>query len=213
MTTHEIYTVLFDRIIRNHYPEDTWLREDTLAREFAVSRSPVRSVLRNLEQDNLIELLPKRGARILPFTADDLEDIYELRESLEILALRRAAQTLSIQQLLSIKSRILELRTCRDYLRHAAVDAELHGYLIRSSGRRRLGTMLNQLYRLTQTFRELCLHEQADQETTISEHLNFIDALCIRNIDHAMELLTLHIRNSKIRSLTKIIEGRVTEIT
>ena len=209
MTQHDIYTVLFDRIIQNQYPEDSWLREDLLAAEFNVSRSPVRSVLRNLEQDHLIEILPKRGARVFPFTADDLEDIYELRQSLEQLALERAVASISIQRLLEFKARIVALKGVSDGSVHAELDSALHGYLIQSSGRRRLILMLDQLYRLTQTFRELSIRGDEIQKKTISEHLALIDALCIRDIETARELLYSHIENSKIRVLTRVIEGKL----
>jgi DNA-binding GntR family transcriptional regulator len=209
MTKHDIYTVLFDRIIQNAYPEETWLREDLLAREFNVSRSPVRSVLRNLEQDHLIEILPKRGARVFPFTADDLEDIYELRQALEQLALKRAANSLSIQKLLELKSQIIALREVADPAAHAAVDSILHSYLIRSSGRRRLILMLDQLYRLTQTFRELSLGSGESQTATVTEHLELVDALCIRDIDKALIILDKHIENSKIRVLTRLIDSKM----
>ena len=207
MNRHDIYTILFDRIIQNYYPEDTWLREDLLAKEFDVSRSPVRSVLRNLEQDHLIEILPKRGAKILPFTADDLEDIYELRQSLELLALKRASNALSIQRLLELKAEILALKDEDDREVHARVDGELHEYLINSCGRRRLILMLQQLYRLTQTFRELSLSTDESKDITINEHLDLIDSLCIRDMHKARELLSRHIENSKIRVLTQVIQG------
>ena len=209
MTKHDIYTVLFDRIIQNSYPEETWLREDLLAHEFNVSRSPVRSVLRNLEQDHLIEILPKRGARVFPFTADDLEDIYELRQALEQLALKRAANSLSIQRLLELKSQIIALKEDANPAAHAAVDSTLHSYLIRSSGRRRLILMLDQLYRLTQTFRELSLGSGESRTTTVAEHLELVDALCIRDIDKALGILDQHIENSKIRVLTRLIDGKM----
>ncbi len=210
-TKHEIYTTLFDRIVHNKYPEETWLREDILAAEFNVSRSPVRSVLRDLEQDHLIEILPKRGARVFPFTADDLEDIYELRRDLELLAMKRSAHSLSIQRLLELKADILGMKGIVHPVEHARADSALHSYIIESSGRRRLILMLKQLYRLTQTFRELSLINETSRNATIDEHINLIDALCIRDLDKAAELLTRHIENSKIRVLTLVIQGKMKE--
>ncbi len=208
-TKHDIYTTLFDRIVHNKYPEETWLREDILAAEFNVSRSPVRSVLRDLEQDHLIEILPKRGARVFPFTADDLEDIYELRRDLELLAMKRSAHSLSIQRLLELKADILGTKGVAIPVEHAKADSALHSYIIESSGRRRLILMLKQLYRLTQTFRELSLINETSRSATIEEHINLIDALCIRDLDKASELLTRHIENSKIRVLTLVIQGKM----
>ncbi len=207
---HAIYTTLFNRIIRNEYPNDTFLREDGIAREFSVSRTPIRNVLRRLEQDQLIELIPNRGARIFSFTADDLEDIYEIRKTLEVLALGFSMPALSIHRLIEIRNEVQLAGESRDYMVHARIDSVLHTYLIESCGRRRLITMVNQLYHLIQTFRELGFKDEEVRMSTVGEHLRLIDALCIRDADRAAQVLREHIQNSKIRILNKVINGQIT---
>jgi DNA-binding GntR family transcriptional regulator len=208
-TTHEIYTSLFDRIIHNQYPPDLFLREDGLAKEFSISRTPIRNVLKRLEQDQLIEIIPNRGARIYTFTADDLEDIYEIRKSLEVLALRFALPVLSIQKLIEIRKKVQRICEKSDYLEHSTVDAELHSYLIESSGRRRLINMLNQLYHLIQTFRELGFKDTGIREITCTEHLELIDALCVRDSEGALGILENHIQSAKVRVLSKVVQGQL----
>ena len=90
----EIYTALFDRIINNKFPANSWLKEDKLAEDYDVSRTPVREVLRILEQDGLVQIIPNRGARVFGFTIDDLEDIFEIRRVLESLAMEHAVPSL-----------------------------------------------------------------------------------------------------------------------
>ena len=84
-----MYRTVFDRIVHGRYGPDTWLREGALANEFGLSRTPVREALRQLEQDGLLEIIPNRGARVFGFTADELEQLYEIRLSLELLALEK----------------------------------------------------------------------------------------------------------------------------
>ena len=208
-TTHDVYTTLFDRIIHNHYEPDLFLREDGLAKEFSISRTPIRNVLKRLEQDQLIEIIPNRGARIYTFTADDLEDIYEIRKTLEVLALKFALPVLSIQKLIEIRKKVQRICDTSDYFEHATVDADLHSYLIKSCGRRRLINMLNQLYHLIQTFRELGFKDSGIRASTCAEHLDLIDAICVRDSERAVDVLENHIQNAKVRIMTKVVQGNI----
>ena len=207
--SHDIYTELFNRIIHNSYPPENFLREDSLAKEFGTSRTPVRNVLKRLEQDQLIQIIPNRGARTFPFTADDLEDIFEIRKALETLALRFSIPALSIQRLIEIRKRIEAVVQTRDGMEHAAVDAELHTYLIENCGRRRLINMVNQLYHLIQTFRELGFRDNEVRLSTCEEHLNLIDAICVRDTERAINILDEHLQNSKVRIMQKVVRGQL----
>jgi DNA-binding GntR family transcriptional regulator len=200
----EIYTTLLDRIVKSEYPENQWLREEAIAKEFGVSRSPVRRALRLLHQDGMVDLVPKRGARLFPFTADDIEDIYEIRKTLESLAIRVGIQNLSIQRLLSLRNQIQALREVDDPEEHTRIDGVLHSYLIEASGRRRLVSMLNELYRLSQSLRQIGLRDRNNRLATIDEHSGIIDALTVRDLDQATTLLVRHIENSKARLLMDV---------
>ena len=104
----EIYSTLFDRIITGEYPAGTKLKQEDIATEFNISRSPVRTVLQQLDQDGLVQLSPNKGARVLPFTADEIEEIYEIRKSLELLCLDISAPILSLHKLLALRTEHLE---------------------------------------------------------------------------------------------------------
>jgi DNA-binding GntR family transcriptional regulator len=197
----EMYTELFDRIIKNKYPPNTWLREDEIAGEFSMSRTPVRDVLRLLEKDGLIRIIPNRGAQVYAFTVDDLEDIYEIRRVLESLALEYAVPALSIHGLMDIRNRIEEAKNSEDYRLITEIDTQLHNYYIESSNRRRLIDMLNHLTRLMNTFRELGFQDEHVRLSTYEEHLQLIDAICIRDVAQAKRLCEEHIRNTKNRIL------------
>ena len=204
---HEIYAALFDRIIEGNYERDTHLKEEALAEEFGVSRTPVRETLRQLEQDGLVQLLPKRGARILGFTVDDVEEIYEIRESLEVQALETSAPLISIQGLMDIRNLIQQSAPSQDFHLHEQIDARLHGYFIIASGKRRLIAMLNQLFRLIQRFRELGFKDKIVREMAAQEHLALIDALTARNREEASMALRKHIRTSRLNAVSLLVRG------
>jgi GntR family transcriptional regulator, rspAB operon transcriptional repressor len=203
----EMYKTLFERIIQGHYPPDTWLREDALSEEFHVSRTPIRQLLRQLEKDCLVQILPNRGARVLAFTVDDVEDLYEMRKSLELLALRYAAPALGIQGLMDIRSMIMECSRSDDNVKHTEADLALHNYFIEASRRRRIVATLKQQVDLLRYFREKGFSRPSEREITTEEHLRFIDALCVRDTRTAMGILEQHIENAKMRSLSNLVKN------
>lgn len=197
--------LLFDRILQGKYPADTWLKEDALAEEFNVSRTPIRQILRQLEQDGLIEIILKRGARIFPFTADDIEEIFEIRQSLEILALEMSAPTLKINDLMEIRGKIENIAQTQDSKKHTDMDEMFHKYYIETSRKKRLISMLHQLYRLIQRFRELGFRNSEVRKLATREHLAILDALCLRDVVQAKQLLENHLQQSKTRLISILI--------
>ena len=71
------------------------LKEEELARELGISRTPVREALLMLQAEGLVDAAPNRGATVRSHAAEDLDDLYQLRALLEGYATRRAATRLS----------------------------------------------------------------------------------------------------------------------
>ncbi|MCX6984433.1 MAG: GntR family transcriptional regulator [Lentisphaerae bacterium] len=203
-----MYAKLFDRIIEGRYPPHTRLKEEELAKEFKISRTPVRAVLRQLEKDGLVKIVPNCGAIVIPFTADDVEDIYEIRKSLELLALEISAPFLSLQKLTEIRSEIIEISKSCDNRKYAEADAMLHGYIIQTSGRRYLISMLEQTLRLIQRFREIGFKDKDTRKRADKEHIALIDAICVRDIKAASDILSTHIQNSKSCILAHLLKKK-----
>jgi DNA-binding GntR family transcriptional regulator len=201
-----IYALLFDRIISGEYPPNTRLKEEELAQQFNVSRTPIRVTLRQLEQDGLVEILPKRGARVVGFTVDDVEEVYDIRKSLEIQALKTSASHLSIQGLLEIRAKLQEVSRVDDERVHEEIDARVHNYFIQASGKRRLISILNQMFRLIQRFRELGFEDPSLRKSAYEAHLALIDAICLRDVNKAADILADHIEQSKQHAVSYIVK-------
>ena len=202
-----IYSTLFDKILKNTYKQGVRLKEDDLSTEFHISRTPVREALRLLSQDGLVELSPNKGAKVVGFTVDDVEEIYEIRKSLEAQALKYSAPSLSINGLKQIRDEIVAAADCPEGATHEALDARLHNYFITASGKRRLTGILNQMVRLIQQFRDLGFKDPTVRAAALRAHLDLIDALCVRNLDHALRVLDEHLEASKKNAISLIIRG------
>jgi DNA-binding GntR family transcriptional regulator len=74
------------RILTGEIATGTWLRQEALAHEFGVSRTPVREALRKLQADRFVDVLPQRGALVRGPTASDVSEVYVIRADLEGLA-------------------------------------------------------------------------------------------------------------------------------
>jgi DNA-binding GntR family transcriptional regulator len=82
---------LRESIILGELPAVTPLRLDDLARRLGMSISPIREAVRQLESLGLAKHVPHQGARVLEFDIHELQDLFQVRLSLESLAVRRAA--------------------------------------------------------------------------------------------------------------------------
>lgn len=82
---------LMDEIRSGRTVPGTWLRQETLAARFGVSRQPVREALRTLQAAGLVELVPNRGALVLSPSLRDVRELYALRAQLEGFAAELAA--------------------------------------------------------------------------------------------------------------------------
>ena len=87
------------RILTGEFPVGTWLRQEALATEFGVSRTPIREALRKLQADRVVEVLPHRGALVRGPTPGDVREVYLIRADLEGLAAELGATQIDADQL------------------------------------------------------------------------------------------------------------------
>lgn len=192
-----VYDALCDRILLGKYPAGSALRELTVAREFSVSRTPVREVFRMLAADGLIRLVPNHGAVVEGFTPDDIEDIYDIRRGLESLAIECACSRIPLAVLRDFKRQFRAMRKSTNARQHAELDQAFHRALHQYAGRRRLSALLEREDRLMQHFRHLGFHPPSQIQNAADEHLAIIDALLIRDTARAIQAMNTHLLNSK----------------
>ncbi len=78
-----VYEEILRRINRAYYPAQSFIDEQTLARELNTSRTPIREALLALSKEGYVSILPKRGIIVLPFTYQDAMDVFQTRALLE----------------------------------------------------------------------------------------------------------------------------------
>jgi DNA-binding GntR family transcriptional regulator len=99
LSVDDLAGLLQERILSGAIPTGTWLRQERIATEFGVSRTPVREALRGLQAQGMVEVVPNRGALVCGPTARDIREAYAVRAQLEGYAAELAAEWVRDDQL------------------------------------------------------------------------------------------------------------------
>ena len=143
-----VFQTLRQAILSGQLQPGERLMEIHLAKQLGVSRTPVREAIRKLELEGLVSTIPRRGAVVAEITRTDMEDVLEVRHALEDLAVRRASENMSEEQLNELKKASARFEECvrKDDLRASAqADEEFHEIISEATGNRRLLQILNNL--------------------------------------------------------------------
>lgn len=148
----DLWEVVADRIrnqiIAGELRPGSRLVETELATRFGTSRGPIREALRELEREGIIISPPRRGTIVGSMTKQDLEEVYSVREALELLALREASRKADDATLQAIRlhlDRIDQAIAAGDTTEVIRADLEFHRAILRAAGNSRLTAAWEQL--------------------------------------------------------------------
>jgi len=133
----QVYQNLSHAILTQKIKPGQHLVEQPLADQLSVSRVSVREAIRRLAQDGLVEIIPSKGSFVVSLTADDVEEIYQLRSALEIIALKEIMTVnnhVNLCALENIVTQMVSLEQKQDRLQGAALDNQFHRTLMNLSG-------------------------------------------------------------------------------
>ena len=94
---------LVTAIVRGDIPPGQKISEPELARTYGISRGPLREAIRHLEGLRLVVRIPHVGARVVSLSPEELVEIYRIREALEGMACRLAAENMSTAEIDSLR--------------------------------------------------------------------------------------------------------------
>jgi len=145
-----VYNYLKEGILSGQFRSGEALRQELISKVLNVSRSPVREALNQLEREDLVILRPRRGYVVTSLSADDIEEIFEIRQMLEEFAAREATRKRSSRDVLALKGVYHELeqqleQNPDDMSGFMALDRKFHDILLEPSGKGRVSQILNNL--------------------------------------------------------------------
>jgi DNA-binding GntR family transcriptional regulator len=169
------------------------LRQENLAQHFCVSRIPVREALRQLESERWIVFHPNRGARVSLLSPLEAREIYEIRASLEVTALRLAAPNHTPQSLKRAGALLRASRSESDRSLYVQRNREFHLALYAPAGRSRLLAMIDSLHSQGERYLRLKLDMPAYKRRSDDEHQQILEAVRSGEIERAVQVLEPHL--------------------
>jgi DNA-binding GntR family transcriptional regulator len=175
-----------------------------LSELYEVSPTPVREALVELSALGIVELLPNRGAVVLPFGVQQVREIGQIRRVLEVEATRCSCGRIDPAALTSLERDISRLQTRpADDLRDRDArlcDTRLHGLIADACGSARLTAEINRYLTLFRTLRDISHHRDAatnySRSDDIPEHLAILAPLRRGDVEGAAKSMDVHIRSS-----------------
>ncbi len=194
----QVYRQLKADIISGVFDMGERLNESQLASRYGAGKTPVREALGMLQQEDLVEAVPRVGYLTSRVTVQDVEDIFEMRKIVEGAAAEKAAPVISEGELDFLEGLHTDFRAGdrASYLRFLEENREFHYVIARASGNRLLAETVARLHERVQRLVILRLDLSADVEELVDEHHRLVAALRQHDPEQARFHMIQDITNS-----------------
>jgi DNA-binding GntR family transcriptional regulator len=194
------YQTLRNAILSGAIGPGERLVERDLAELLAVSRTPVREALQKLEQERLVQKVPRRGMVVSGFTPRDLEEFYLIRTALEGLATGLAAERCTPERLRLLEELLAEMQDCiagNEIFRYRNLHTRFNELIYQAAESPRLKVMLLQLRALVSQVAEYGYRLPGRLEAAQTEHEAIVAAIRSRNREAAEAAARYHVTRSR----------------
>ncbi len=198
------YQLLKQKIITGEFAPGDVLSESELADLLGVSKTPVREALTQLQHDNLVSLIPRKGYLVTNLTLKDIQEIFEVRLILERAATMLAAERITAEELATVE-RYLEMDfdpTHReDLLRYVQANRDFHLEIARASHNHRLCEYLDRIFVDAQRLQYMDLTIWGAPWVWQRDHKRIVEALRHHDKDAAAAAVEASIEEARTRLL------------
>jgi len=194
----EVTTRVRDMIVDGTLAAGAAIPELDLARQLGISRTPLREALKVLASEGLVELLPRRGAVVKAFTAQDARDMLALIALLEEQAGRQAcnASDAEIARILALHAQMRVHYERRERPEYFRLNQEIHNAIVRAAANPTLAMLHGILRTRMRRIRYLGNQSPENWSAAMAEHESFIAALRARDGDRLGRLMREHLDNT-----------------
>ena len=198
-----VFQQLQDAIVRGELAPGSKITEPGLSRAYGISRGPLREAMRRLEAHRLIERVPHVGARVVKLSMQELLELFDVREALESMAARLAAEHMTadeiagLRELLAMHERQADLQKGEAYFQREG-DLDFHYRIVQGSHNRMLVTLLcDDLYYLVRLYRTQFSASGSRPQRAFVEHHRIVDAIEAGDAELAELLMRRHVSASR----------------
>jgi DNA-binding GntR family transcriptional regulator len=198
-----VFTRFRKAIVEGEIPPGSKISEPELAREYGVSRGPLREAIGRLEACNLVVRKPNVGARVVSLSVRDLLELYDVREAMESTAARLAAERMTDDEIAELRRLLEEQRQQSEVKEGLAYfqregDLDFHYRIVQGSKNARLiGLLCKDLYLLVRMYRYQFGMASPRAKPAFVEHEHIVNAIAGRDPQLAELLMRRHIRAAR----------------
>jgi DNA-binding GntR family transcriptional regulator len=205
-TRHEnldrkVYRELKSMIVDHTLKPGEKILQEKISQEFGVSRTPLMCALKKLEQEKLVQAIPRRGFYVRRFTKEEILEAFELREILEGLAARRAAMIITAVQADKLRAFFRDADVSdsgQSIKRYSDEDRRFHNFLIELGGFDLLNDILENYNIIAVSYRiDVMEGLVRHPRETLPEHRLLIEAIASGKPDLAERLARQHFSRSR----------------
>lgn len=201
--SEQVFRNIQAAIVKGEITPGSKISEPELARTYGISRGPLREAIHRLEGQRLLVRIPHVGARVVSLSYSELIELYEIRESLEGLACRLAAERMTpeavqeLRNVLDTHERDAAFQAGIDYFQQEG-DYDFHYKIIQGSGNQMLVKLLGEeLYQLVRMYRIQHSSTPNRPQQAFKEHHRILDAIADGDGELAELLMRRHIAASR----------------
>ncbi|MGO3207343.1 MAG: GntR family transcriptional regulator [Halomonadaceae bacterium] len=198
-----VFHQLQDAIVRGELAPGSKITEPGLSKTYGISRGPLREAMRRLEAHRLIERVPHVGARVVQLSMKELLELFDLREALESMAARLAAEHMSPEEVQGLRA-VLALHEGQADLKRGEAyyqregDLDFHYCIVQGSHNKMLMNLLcDDLYYLVRLYRTQFSASGTRPQRAFVEHHRIVDAIEAGDSELAELLMRRHVSASR----------------
>jgi DNA-binding GntR family transcriptional regulator len=192
-----VYDHLRAEILAGRLEPGTELAEVALAEQLGVSRGPLREAIGRLATEGLVTVRPRRGAVVSSLSAAEFLELYQVREALELMAVKLAVPRLGTDDITALQALIDEMSTRAERSQVAEffeANTAFHARLVDASGNAKLADMYRQLLDQLGRYRRRSLQLRGNLRRSVAEHAAILRAAKRGDAERAAHLMSEHIR-------------------
>lgn len=205
------YDVLKKAIITGEIPAGERIVETDYADRLHISRTPLREALRKLERDGLVEYVMRRGVVVRAFTIEDIEQIYTIRNALEMLTLPAIVDNATPADIASLRDKLAQmdvLQAQEDFEALSLLARAFHSELTAISGQKRILRVIEGQDEYIRRFSAMSIKHENRRESAHQEHYKLVEYVEQKKLDEFTALMKAHIERSKENCLAALAEQK-----
>ena len=193
------YLYLKELILRGSYQPGDRLIERELAAKLNISRTPIREALFRLESQGYVKTIPRKGVVVSRFSEEEVIEVFNILSSLEVLAVKLAAQKMDKATQRELDFKIQELMEFKekDEENFNLEHIQLNHLISKASQSPKLNEILSGLIDYIHLAANMGYETPGRRKESLNEHIEIMKALKNSEVEIAQYLMRIHIENSK----------------